>query len=170
MKTCVLALLCGLPALGWAQSSTSPAGLAQRLNQLMHDPKEPDTEVRVALSDCHFTQLIRKYRARPDEGATTIQVSHQKNGGEWAVKSNDKVEFELKLGSDWNQITALTYAPATREKTGEKYYELKIKREQKGKNGSSNTSFELPLYTSDEALVRDLVRQLEQVRRNCSGH
>ncbi|RSK37293.1 hypothetical protein [Hymenobacter metallilatus] len=169
MKTCVLALLLSLPAVSWAQTSSSSAGLAQRLNQLMRDPKEPETEVRVVLSDCHFTQIIRKYRTRPAEGATSIQVSHEKNGGEWAVKSNDKVEFELKLGSDWNQVTALTYAPATREKTGEKYYELKIERARKEKDSSNTTTFELPLHTTDEAVVQSLVRQLEQVRRNCGG-
>ncbi|MDU0369697.1 hypothetical protein ACFPAF_04770 [Hymenobacter endophyticus] len=169
MKTSVLALLMGLPAVGWAQSATSPAALAQRINQLMRDPEEPDTEVRVAFSDCHFTQTIRKYRPQPANSATTVQVSHRKNGGEWAVRSDEKVEFELKLGSDWQQITELTYAPAHREKTGGLYYQLKLKRERKEKGSSNTTNFELPLYTTNEATVQTLVRQLNQLRRNCGG-
>lgn len=169
MKPYLFTALLALPTLSLAQTAASPAMLARQLNQLMRDPQEPDTEVQIAFSDCHFTQLIRKYRTQPTNGATTVQVSHQKNGGEWAVKSDDKVEFELKLGSDWNQITALSYAPAKREKTGETYYELKIRRERKEGDTSSTTSFELPLYTTNEATVRTLVRQLEQLRRNCGG-
>ena len=85
------------------------------------------------------------------------------------MKSNDKVEFELKLGSDWNQVTGIAYAPATRDKTGLSYYQLKIRREQKVPGSSNGTTFELPLYTSDEAVVRELVRQLDQMRRSCGG-
>ncbi|MET4105645.1 hypothetical protein [Hymenobacter sp. UYP22] len=169
MKTSVFVLLMGLPAVGWAQATPSSAALAQRINQLMRDPKEPDTEVRVAFSDCHFTQIIRKYRSQPANTTTTVQVSHQKNGGEWAVRSDEKVEFELKLGSDWQQITELTYAPAHRKNTNELYYQLKIKRERKEKGSSNITNFELPLYTTSEATVQTLVRQLNQLRSNCSG-
>lgn len=170
MKTYLLAAFLSLPALSVAQSSaSSTAGLARQLNQLLHDPQEPEMEVRVLLTDCHFTQLIRRYRTRPAEGTTSIQVSHEKNGADWAVKSDDKVEFELKLGSDWEQITSLTYAPATHEKTGQRYYELKIRRERKENGRSANATFELPLHTTDEAVVRDLVSRLNQVRRNCGG-
>lgn len=169
MKTYLLAVLLGCPLLGTAQTSTSSAALARQLNQLMRDPEKSETEIRVLLTDCHFTQLIRKYRTQPTDGTTSIQVSHEKNGADWAVKSNDKVEFELKLGSDWSQVTGIAYAPATRDKTGQPYYQLKIRREQKASGSSNRTTFELPLYTSDEAVVRELVHQLDQVRRSCGG-
>ncbi|MCA8832083.1 hypothetical protein [Hymenobacter pini] len=168
MKTYVLALLLSVPAAGWAQTISS-AALAQRLNQLMRDSQEPETEVRVSFTDCHFTQVIRKYRTKPANEATAIQVSHQKNGAEWAVKTDDRVEFELKLGSDWAQVQELTYAPAHCDKTHELYYKINIRRQQKTAQSSSNTTFELPLYTTNEAEVQRLVKQLNQLRSNCGG-
>ncbi|WP_426493430.1 hypothetical protein [Hymenobacter sp. 102] len=169
MKSYLFALFMGMPAAGWAQAASSTTTLAQRLNQLMRDPQEPETELRVGFSDCHFTQVIRKYRPQPASGATAIQVSHQKNGSEWAVKTDDRVEFELKLGTDWAQVQEITYAPARREKTNERYYEITIRRQKKTAQSSSNTTFELPLYTANEAEVQRLTAQLNQLRRTCAG-
>ncbi|GAB2772616.1 opacity protein-like surface antigen [Hymenobacter luteus] len=172
MKTLLLVAALLATSAASAQTASSDAALAKRLNQLMRDPAAPETEVRAVLDGCHFTQVIRKYRSAGQQNeAVVFQVSHQKNGADWAVKSDDKVEFELKLGVEWSQVTSLTYAPALDEKTNRRYFEVKIKRERTAKNGSgtNSTTLELPLYTSDEAVARDLVRQLEQVRRRCAG-
>ncbi|RPD49658.1 hypothetical protein DNI29_02325 [Hymenobacter sediminis] len=172
MKTFLLAAALLTASVASAQTTSSNANLAKRLNQLMRDPKEPETEVRAVLDGCHFTQVIRKYRPEgKKEEATAFQVSHQKNGADWAVKSDDKVEFELKIGVEWSQVTSLTYAPTYDEKTNQRYYEVKIKREHATKDGSgtNSTTLELPLYTTDEAVARDIVRQLEQVRHRCGG-
>lgn len=174
MKTLLLAaaLLAASAASAQTTSSSADAALTKRLNQLMRDPADPETEVRAVLNNCHFTQIIRKYRAAGKQQESVVfQVSHQKNGADWAVKSDDKVEFELKLGVEWSQVTSLTYAPALDEKTNRRYFEVKIKRERPARDGSgtNSTNLELPLYTSDEAVARDVVRQLEQVRRRCNG-
>ncbi|WP_139925424.1 hypothetical protein [Hymenobacter sp. DG01] len=172
MKTLLLAAALLAASAASAQTASSNAALAKRLNQLMRNPAAPETEVRAVLDGCHFTQIIRKHRTegKPDE-AVVFLVSHQKNGADWAVESDDKVEFELKLGVEWSQVTSLTYAPALDEKTNRRYFEVKIKRERSTKDGSgtNTTTLELPLYTPDEAVARDVVRQLEQVRRHCGG-
>ena len=168
MKLLLLAALLGGPA-ALAQPAPTPTVLAHRINQLMRDPAEPDTELTVVLSNCHITQLIRQYRPSPKADATTVRVSHQKNGGSWSVRSDETVQFELTLGSEWSQVTALTYTLQHAENTGTPYYTVKVNRRTKTENGSSSTTLELPLYTTDEAVARDVVRQLEQLRRNCGG-
>ena len=160
------AALLGGPA---ALAQTAPPALAHRINQLMRDPDEPETELRVMLTDCHITQLVRQYRAKPKADATTVQVSHQKNGGNWSVRSDETVAFELTLGSEWSQVSALTYELHHAEKTGAPYYVVKVNRRTRSETGSSSTTLELPLYTPDEAVARDVVRQLEQLRRGCGG-
>ncbi|MBX0291471.1 hypothetical protein K3G63_13560 [Hymenobacter sp. HSC-4F20] len=170
MKTLFLAAALLAASAASAQTASSDAALTKRLNQLMRDPAAPETEVQALLDNCHFTQIIRKYRTAGKQNESAVfQVSHQKNGADWAVKSDDKVEFELKLGVEWSQVTSLTYAPALDEKTNRRYFEVKIKRERAAPNGSgtSSTTLELPLYTSNEAVARDILRQLEQVRRRC---
>ncbi|MFD2785796.1 hypothetical protein [Hymenobacter rubripertinctus] len=163
------ALLSGPAALAQTTPPPPTAALAHRINQLMRDPAEPDTELKVVLTDCHITQVVRQYRPNPTPDATTVQVSHQKNGGNWSVRSDETVTFELTLGSEWSQVTALTYALQHAEKTGRPYYTVQVNRRTKSENGSSSTTLELPLYTPDEAVARDVVRQLEQLRQGCGG-
>ncbi|MBT9393194.1 hypothetical protein KLP40_08460 [Hymenobacter sp. NST-14] len=152
-----------------ALAQPAPAALAHRINQLMRDPAEPETELKVVLTDCHITQRVRQYRARPKADATTVQVSHQKNGGNWSVRTDGAVAFELTLGSEWRQVAALTYTLHHADKTGAPYYVVTVNRRTQSATGSANTTLELPLYTADEALVRDVVGQLEQLRRGCGG-
>ncbi|OWP63745.1 hypothetical protein CDA63_07065 [Hymenobacter amundsenii] len=167
----VLLLLAVLAApVGAVSAQTTPAALAQRINKLMRDPAEPDTELKVVLSDCHITQLIRQYRTNAKTDATTIEVSHRKNGGDWSVRSDETVQFELTLGSEWSQVTALTYALQHTEKTNQPYYVVKVNRRTKSGSGStSSTTLELPLYTPDEAQVQGVVHDLEKLRRSCGG-
>ncbi|GGG27395.1 hypothetical protein [Hymenobacter glacieicola] len=169
MKTLLLVAGLLLASAASAQTTPTAAALTKRLNHLMHRPGETDTEIRAVLEGCHFTQIIRKHRLDGKQEATAFQVSHRKNGADWAVKSDEKVEFELKLGVEWSQVTSLTYAPAQDEKTQQRYYEVKIRRERPSKDGSgtNSTTLELPLYTTDERVARDVVQQLEQVRRQC---
>ncbi|SNC76123.1 hypothetical protein SAMN06265337_3226 [Hymenobacter gelipurpurascens] len=165
-----LLLLAGLLLAGTvaqAQSSAEVQALTRRLNELARDPDEPATEIRATLSNCHFTEVIRKYRTAGSGESGNFQVSHQKNGADWAVKSDDKVEFELRLGVEWSQVTSLTYVPAHNDKKDRHYYEIKIKRQPPGK--SDSTTLEMPVYTTDEAVVRDLVQRLEKVRRSCGA-
>ncbi|TGE09747.1 hypothetical protein [Hymenobacter fodinae] len=166
MKKLFLAGLLLAGASAQAQSTTEVQALTRRLNELARDPDEPETEVRAQLSNCHFTEVIRKYRT-DGSSSGAFQVSHQKNGADWAVKSDDKVEFELRMGVEWSQVTALTYAPAHNEEKNRRYYEIKITRRPPGK--SDTTTLEMPVYTSDEAVVRDLVQRLEKVRRSCAA-
>ncbi|QJX46393.1 hypothetical protein HMJ29_05365 [Hymenobacter taeanensis] len=166
MKKTFLAGLLLAGASAQAQSTPEVQALTRRLNELARNPDEPATEVRAQLSNCHFTEVIRKYR-RDGSASGAFQVSHQKNGADWAVKSDDKVEFELRLGVEWSQVTALTYAPAHDEEKNRHYYEIKITRRPPGKNDS--TTLEMPVYTTDEAVVRDLVQRLEKIRRSCSA-
>ncbi|TGD81612.1 hypothetical protein [Hymenobacter wooponensis] len=164
MKKLFLAGLLLAGASAQAQSVTEVQALTRRLNELARNPDEPTTEVRAQLSNCHFTEVIRKYRTEAS-GAGTFQVSHQKNGADWAVKSDNKVEFELRMGVEWSQVTALTFAPAHDNETNRRYYEIKITRRPPGKDDT--TTLEMPVYTTDEAVVRDLVQRLEKVRRSC---
>lgn len=167
MKKLLLAglLLAGTAA--HAQTSTEVQNLTRRLNELARNPDEPGTEINASLTNCHFTEVIRKYRTKGNGEAGNFQVSHQKNGADWAVKSDDKVEFELRMGVEWSQVTSLTYAPAHDDKKNRRYYEIKIKRQPPGKDDS--TTLEMPVYTTDEAVVRELVQRLEKVRRSCGA-
>jgi hypothetical protein len=166
MKKLFLAGLLLAGASAQAQSTTEVQALTRRLNELARNPDEPATDIRAQLSNCHFTEIIRKYRTE-GSGGGAFQVSHQKNGADWAVKSDDKVEFELRMGVEWSQVTTLAYAPAHDDKTDRRYYEIKITRRPPGKNDT--TTLEMPVYTTDEALVRDLVQRLEKVRRSCAA-
>jgi opacity protein-like surface antigen len=167
MKKLLLAALLLAGTAAQAQTSAEVQALTRRLNELAHDPSEPATEIKATLSNCHFTEVIRKYRTAGSGESGNFQVSHQKNGSDWAVKSDDKVEFELRLGVEWSQVTSLTYAAAHDDKKNSHYYEIKIKRQAPGTDNS--TTLEMPVYTADEAVVRDLVQRMEKVRRSCGA-
>ena len=155
--------LCGAIGCGnAAQAQSTPAetqALAKQLNQLMRNPKKPKQDVTLTLRGCHAEQLIR------DRGAdvhltNALALSYGGSNSGWAVKADNGV-FELKMNFEWADVTSLTYQPATDD--GQKHFQIKITKHKK----NSNISFELPLYTTSEATVKDLVRRLEQVRQSC---
>ena len=61
-------------------------------------------------------------------------------------------------------MTALTYEPV-KDDDGSKHFQIKVA---KGKK-SNHMSFEMPLYTTSEATVKDVVARLEKVRQSCGG-
>ncbi|RTQ49745.1 hypothetical protein EJV47_13110 [Hymenobacter gummosus] len=165
------ALLTAAPASAQAPAAEVQA-LTKRLNELLRDPNAKEhTEVLVSLADCGVRQTVRKYRSPGTDGSLNISVSNSKNGSNWGVKSNDKVELELNLGLDWSEIGAVSYQPRTDEESGRPYYELKLLRRPAAAGGNSSglDAISLPLYTQDEKAVADVVRRLGAVRRQCSG-
>jgi hypothetical protein len=165
------ALLAAAPARAQAPAAEVQA-LTKRLNELMRSPDQKDhTDVFVSLADCGVRQTVRKYRSAGNDGNLNISVSNSKNGSNWGVKSNDKVELELNLGLDWAEIGAVSYQPKTDEESGRRYFELKLLRRPAAAGGKSSglDSISLPLYTQDEKAVSEVVRRLGAVRRQCSG-
>jgi opacity protein-like surface antigen len=161
MKTLVLLAASLLAGAASAQtiSATEKQALAKQLNELMRDPKKPKQEVKLELSGCHVQQTIR------DKGADVrmsepVAVSVNKGGSDWSVNLDDG-KFEMKMGFDWREVTAITYALNTNN--DRRTYDLKVKRHSK----NSDTTTSMSLYTSNETLVKDLVRRLEAVRQSC---
>jgi PBP1b-binding outer membrane lipoprotein LpoB len=64
---------------------------------------------------------------------------------------------------EWSDVTAVSYAHSDDEDS-KALYEIQIKRQKK----NSTTSSELQLYTTDEAVVKNLVAQLNKLRQGCS--
>ena len=163
MKTLVL-LAVNLLVLAGATSAqtvsaTEKQALAKQLNELMRDPKKPKQEVKLDLSGCHVQQIIR------DQGADVrlsepVAVSVNKGGSDWSVNL-DNGKFEMKMGFEWSEVTAITYAAGTDD--DHRTYDLKVKRQSK----NSNTTTSMSLYTSNKTLVKELVRRLEAVRQSC---
>ncbi|TLM94127.1 hypothetical protein [Hymenobacter jeollabukensis] len=146
--------------------------LTKQLNRLMVDPKpEEPAEVLVSLADCGVRQTVRKYRSGDNPGALNISVSNSKNGSSWAAKSNDKVEFELNLGLEWSEIGAVSYSLVKAEAKDPAHYDLKLLRRPAAKGGSKSgiDSITLPLYTTSETEVAEVVRRLRAVQRQCTG-
>lgn len=163
MKTPLLLLGCLLlVGSASAQTSTTPdkQALARQLNQLLRDPRKPSQEVKLELSGCHVQQTIRDTDADV-RMSRPVNVSVSKGSSDWSV-SLENGRFEMKMGFDWRDVTALTYAPDT-DDDGRHVYELRVKRQ--AKNGSTTTA--MSLYTTDEAVVKDLVGRLEKVRQGC---
>lgn len=159
----VLGCLVGGSRSGLAQtSSTEKQALLKQLNQLMRDPAKPKQEVRLDINGCHAVQTIRANDASNVQASGPIAVSYNK-GGEagWAAKVANG-HFELSLDFEWSEVTSLSYARNT-DKKDDAPYEIKLKRVRKG----SSTTFDLPLFTTDENVVRDLVRRLDKVRQSC---
>ena len=164
MKTSIL-LLGGLLMLaGSTSAQTSPAtekqALARQLNQLLRDPRKPSQEVKLELSGCHVQQTIRDTDADV-RMSQPVAVSVSKGSSDWSVNL-DNGRFEMKMGFDWQDVTALSYASDT-DDDGRQFYELRVKRQ--AKNSSTTTT--MTLYTTDEAVVKSVVRQLEQLRQGC---
>jgi hypothetical protein len=157
----LLALLLG----GTARAQTSAAdkqALAKELNQLLRDPGKPQQEVELKLSGCHAEQIIRDRKADV-KTKEPINVSYNKGNSGWAVNLANGL-FELKMDFEWSEVTAISYAHSD-DKEDAKFYDLSIKRQRKG----STTTFDLTLYTTDEAVVKSLVRRLELVRKSCGA-
>lgn len=144
-----------------AQTVTAPEkqALARQLNQLMRDPAKPKQEVKLELNDCHVQQIIRDNDADV-QMSQPVNVSVSKGSSDWAVNVGSG-RFEMKMGFDWSEVTELSYEPQTED--GQRTYELKVKR----RNKTSTVSTEMTLFTTDEAVVKDLVGRLERVRQSC---
>jgi opacity protein-like surface antigen len=164
MKTSLLLLASLLILVSNTSAQTSPAtekqALARQLNQLLRDPRKPSQDVKLELSGCHVQQTIRDTDADV-RMSQPVAVSVSKGSSDWSVNL-DNGRFELKMGFDWQDVTALTYAPDT-DDDGHRSYELRVKRQ--AKNSSTTTT--MTLYTTDEAAVKELVRRLEQLRQSC---
>lgn len=167
MKQLLLAAAACFALAGSAHAQSSAAdtkALAQRLNQLMRDPKKPHQEVRLDMNGCHATQVIRDTKADVKSSAP-ISVSYNKGGDAgWAANVADG-KFELSLDFEWREVETLTYARG--KDADDAPYQIKIKRVRKSGTSSSSMNFDLPLFTSDERVVRDVVARLEKVRQSC---
>lgn len=163
MKTFLLFLGASLAVAGTAAAQTvsvaEKQALARQLNQLLRDPKKPKQEVSVTLNGCHVQQLIRDTDADV-QMSQPVNVSVSKGSSDWAVNVGNG-RFEMKMGFDWQEVTALTYELNTDDTP--RTYQLKVKRQ--SKSGSLTT--DMTLHTPDEAVVKDLVRRLEKVRQSC---
>ncbi|SHL61345.1 hypothetical protein [Hymenobacter psychrotolerans] len=152
-------LLSGSAATAQTVAAAEKQALAKQLNQLLHDPAKPKQEVKLALDGCHVQQIIRDNDADV-QMSQPVNVSVSKGSSDWAVNVGTG-RFEMKMGFDWSEVTELSYEPQTED--GQHTYELKVKR----RNKTSTVSTEMTLFTTDEAVVKDLVRRLERVRQSC---
>ena len=150
----------------WAQSPATAAAptetqaLTKQLNLLMRNPKKPKQDVTLTLKGCQGEQLIRD-RGADVHTSTPLALSFNQGNSGWAMRMDNGV-FEMRMSFSWADITTLTYAPAT-DDDGQKHFEIKLNKHKKG----SNIDFEIPLYTTDEAAVKQLVARLENLRRSC---
>ena len=105
-----------LAAIGFgnaAQAQVTAAetqALSKQLDQLMRNPKKPKQDVHLVLNGCQAQQIIRD-RDADVQMANPLAVSYGGNSG-WAVKVDNGV-FEMKMGLNWADVTALTYAPGS---------------------------------------------------------
>jgi hypothetical protein len=143
-----------------AVSIAERQALVRQLNQLLRDPRQPSQEVKLELSGCHVQHTIRDTDADVHM-SQPVAVSVSKGKSDLSVNLADG-RFELKMGFDWQDVTALSYAPDTDE-AGRHTYELRVQRQAK----NSNTTTTMTLYTTDEAVVKDVVRRLDKVRQGC---
>lgn len=168
------AALFGAAPLAHAQAPAAEVqALSKQLNRLVQDPKpEERTEIKVSLADCGVRQTIRKYRSPNNDGSLNISVSNSKNGSSWAARSDDKVDFELSLGLDWREIGAVSYSLIKAETKDPAHYELKLLRRPASQGGQKSgiDAITLPIYTTSEAEVSEVVRRLRGLQRQCTGH
>ncbi|MCB2406747.1 hypothetical protein [Hymenobacter lucidus] len=168
MKTILLAgvvlSICGAAMPAQAQTSAAEQqALMKQLDQLMQNPQKPKQDVHLALKGCHAEQIIRD-RDADVQMSKALAVSYGGSNSGWAVRMDDGF-FELKMSFDWAAVTTLSYAPDKGDDDEPPHYQIKIAKRKKG----SSTTFELPLYTSNEATVKDVVRRLEKLRQSCGG-
>ena len=160
MKKLLFLLVALVYSVSAAQAqSAETQSLAKRLNQLMRDPAKPKQKVSIVLGECYVQQVIRDNDADV-KTSKPIAVSYGSGASGWGASVADGA-FEMKMSFAWKEVTSITYEPET-EKDGRKHFQLLIKK------GSDN-SFDLPLFTNDEATVRDLVQRLKKVRQSCGG-
>ncbi|MCC3156614.1 hypothetical protein LJ737_05155 [Hymenobacter sp. 15J16-1T3B] len=175
LKTLVAPLAFTLLTFGSAHAQAPAAelqALTKQLNRLMVDPKpEEPAEVLVSLANCGVRQTVRKYRTPNNPSSLNISVGNSKNGSSWDAKTDAKVEFELSLGLDWSEIGAVSYTLMKAEAKDPAHYELKLLRRPAAQGGSKSgiDAITLPLYTTSEAEVSDVVRRLRSVQRHCTG-
>jgi hypothetical protein len=153
-----------------AQSTTTAAksvsgnvdkqALSKQITQLMRTPKKPNQDLQFVLSGCHAQQIIRDNKADV-QMSQPVSVSYSKGESGWGVKLKDGL-FEMKLDFEWADVTSLSYEAET-DDDDQKYYELKIKRQKKG----DTITFDLPLYTTNETVVKNVMQRLEKVRQSC---
>lgn len=134
----------------------------KQLNQLMRNPKKPKQDVTLTLKGCQAEQLIRD-RDADVQTSTPLAFSFNQGNSGWAMRMDNGV-FEMKMSFSWADITTLSYGPTT-DDDGQKHFEIRLKKHKK----DTNISFEMPLYTTDEATVKQLVARLDNLRRNCGG-
>ncbi|GAA4392846.1 hypothetical protein [Hymenobacter koreensis] len=164
----ILLLLAAAFCLSTAAQAQAPAAetkaLMLHINKLMRDPAKPKQEIRLDMNGCHATQTIRDNDASNVQTSAPISVSYNK-GGEagWSAKVADG-KFEMTLDFEWREVESLSYF--RKDDKDDAPYKVKIKRMRKG----SSTNFELPLHTTDERVVRDVVARLEKVRQQCGGN
>ncbi|UOQ72833.1 hypothetical protein [Hymenobacter cellulosilyticus] len=158
--TLLAALAAATPSQAQAPAATEQQALMKDLDRLMRNPQKPKQELHLALKGCHAEQIIRD-READVEMPKPLAVSYGGSNSGWSM-SMDKGYFELKMAFEWADVTSITYA-LEKDEDEPKHYEIKIVKHKKG----SNISFELPLYTTNEATVKDVVRRLEKVRQNC---
>ncbi|MGY2131107.1 hypothetical protein ACW9KT_02680 [Hymenobacter sp. HD11105] len=141
-------------------STTEKQALAKQITQLMRNPKKPNQDLQFTLNGCHAQQIIRDNKADV-QMSQPVSVSYSKGESGWGVKLKDGL-FELKLDFEWADVTNLSYEAET-DDDDQKYYELKIKRQKKG----DTITFDLPLYTTNESVVKNVMQRLEKVRQSC---
>lgn len=142
------------------ESPTEAQALTKQLNLLMRNPKKPKQDVTLTLKGCLGEQLIRD-RGADVQTSTPLAFSFNHGNSGWAMRMDNGV-FEMRMSFSWADITTLTYEPAT-DDNGQKHFQIKLINHKKG----NNTNFEMPLYTTDEATVKQLVARLDKVRRSC---
>lgn len=167
MKTLLtsLALFVAVCTSNSASAQVAPSetqALSKQLTQLMRNPKKPKQDVQLNLNGCSAEQVIRD-RDADVQMTKPLAVSYGGNSG-WAVKVDNGI-FEMKMGLNWADVTSLTYEPSS-DSDGQKYFEIKITKAKK----NDSSSFEFPLYTTNETTVKDVVRRLDKVRRSCAGN
>ena len=159
---------------GHAQAPAAEVqALTSRLNKLMHFPNsEENSEAVVSLAHCGVKQTVRKYRGPDDHNAGNISVNSSKKGSSWAIKTDDKVQFELNLALEWAEVGSVSYALQKRDEDGSRYYDIIVQRharaDGKAASGLADT-ISLSLYTQDEKEVAGLVKQLDAIRRQCTS-
>ncbi|GAB3309758.1 hypothetical protein [Hymenobacter tenuis] len=162
----LLTLLLAATGLGHsaqAQATTAEVqALTKQLDQLMRNPKKPKQDVHLTLKGCHAEQLIRD-RDADVQMSNPVAVSFGSGNSGWAMKMDNGV-FEMKMGFEWADVSPLTYQMTTDDQQ-QKHFQISINRDRKG----THSNFELPLYTTNEATVKDVVRRLEKIRKSCGG-
>ncbi|WP_046246376.1 hypothetical protein [Hymenobacter terrenus] len=165
----VLALLGTTGPAAHAQATPAETkAVAQQLNRLMRNPKKPKQDLTLTMSGCHAEHIVRD-RGADVKTSTPLGLSFNSGKSGWAMKMDNGV-FEMKMSFDWADVTALTYERAT-DDDGQKHFQIKLNNHKKDSKGSSgpSVSFELPLYTTDEAVVKAMTARLEKVRQGCGG-